>query len=187
MPPTGWEGLSPSVNPFWKHLHRQSQKCTSKLPLNPIKLTVKANYHPQMTIPSFPVLALETALWPPMNPVMMSPLGDKDPLVSVVMATATHSLCAPYPHASPMHGGTCDYITARIKGRDPNPQSFFSSFSSSLPPYKPLLVGLCWPGVICLDMSHLLTQHSVQRRGAEWAHPPPHIVAEQTVKGRFAA
>lgn len=45
----------------------------------------------QMTILCFSVLALEeTALWSPPNPVMRSHLGEKDPLVSVAMATATH-------------------------------------------------------------------------------------------------
>lgn len=34
----------------------------------------------------------------PLNLVVTSPLGDKDPPASVAMATTAHSRCAPHPH-----------------------------------------------------------------------------------------
>ena len=58
---------------------------------------------------------------------MTSSVGDKDPLASVAMATATH-----YLHDA--HHSVPDiYFTTRIKGKDPVLSPAFSSFLRFFP------------------------------------------------------
>lgn len=89
----------------------------------------------------------------PLNPPMMSPLGNKGSPVSVTMASATHSqqtlhLCS----ISPVHDDTSDYITAQIKAESPYPlvPSSSTPLSSSLPCFPPInffswsCAGLVW-------------------------------------------
>lgn len=96
------------------------------------------------------VLALEMALGSPLYTTMASPLGNKDPLVSVVMATVTHFWYVPYLWCSWLHH------CWNKRQRPPLPLLSSSCFSYCFPPINLFWLS-CASLVWYVDMSYLLT------------------------------